>query len=289
MNMSEISKPKPRTFLLTGVMVGAVVVAALGFALLRPSGSSSDTLGKLEGDMHALMFTSDGRVLYGQHAGLQVSSDGGKTWSAPSGQGDAMGLGAVGDKTLYLAGHDVFQKSLDGGKTWTNLGFGNLPGTDIHGFGVASATRWLYANVAGKGLYRSTNGGKLWQFMSSATGGAMVLAVGSGNVPTLFAATMEGLVRSIDGGVNWYITPNSSSLVGMALAVHPKSGAVYASSATGVMRSKDNGETWQALNGPGEALALIATDAKDETHLMVLSGTGQVYSSINGGQSWKGR
>ena len=289
MNLTENLRPKSRAPLLTGAIVGAVVIAALGFALLKPNGSGGETLGKLEGDMHSLLFTSDGRVLYGQHGGLQVTSDGGKTWSAPSGQGDAMGLGAVGDKTLYLAGHDVFQKSLDGGKSWTNPGFGNLPGTDIHGFSVAPATGWLYANLAGKGLYRSTDGGKDWQSVSPATGGAMVLVAGSGSVPTLFAATMEGIIRSTDGGANWQALPSSSSLVGMALAVHPKSGTVYASSATGLMRSTDNGESWQALNGPGEALALIATDAKDEAHLMVVSGTGQVYSSRDGGQTWKGR
>ena len=270
-------------------IVGVITIAALGFVLLKPKTPSTETLAKLEGDMHSLMFTGNGRVLYGQHAGLQASSDGGKTWTDPGGQGDAMGLGMVGDKIVYLAGHDVFQKSLDGGKTWTSPGFGNLPGTDIHGFSVAPDTGWLYANVAGKGLYRSTDGSKDWQAVSPATGGAMVLVTGSGSVPTLFAATMEGIIRSTDGGANWQALPSSSSVVGMALAVHPKSGTVYASSATGLMRSTDNGESWQTLNGPGEALALIATDAKDEAHLMVVSGTGQVYSSRDGGQTWKGR
>jgi photosystem II stability/assembly factor-like uncharacterized protein len=55
------------------------------------------------------------------------------------------------------------------------------------------------------------------------------------------------------------------------------------------MRSTDNGETWQALNGPGEALTLIATDPKNEARLMVVSDTGLVYSSVDGGQTWKGR
>ena len=246
-------------------------------------------LAKLGGDLHALLFTNDGRVMYGQHAGIQISSDGGKTWSTASGQGDAMGLGVAPKNLIYLAGHDVFQKSFDGGKTWTNPGFGNLPGTDIHGFAVSQANDWLYANIAGKGLYRSTDGGQAWQAVSTATGGAMALAVGSGTPPALFAATMEGLISSSDGGASWAALPNSSSLVGMALAVNQKTNTIYASSSTGVVRSDDTGETWTELGGPGEALALIAIDPKNAAHLMTVSGTGQVYASQDAGQTWTGK
>jgi photosystem II stability/assembly factor-like uncharacterized protein len=188
-----------------------------------------------------------------------------------------------------LAGHDIFQKSFDGGKTWTNPGFGNLPGTDIHGFTVSQANDWLYANLAGKGLYRSTDGGQLWQAVSTATGGTMALAAGSGTPPTLFAATMEGLISSSDGGASWAALPNSSSLVGMALAVNPKTNTIYASSSTGIVRSNNNGETWTELGGLGEAVALIAIDPKDQAHFMTVSGTGQVYSSLDAGQTWTGK
>lgn len=219
-------------------VIALAVVGALLWQALRPTPPGAQ-LGKLEGDMHALLFTGDGRVLYGQHGGIQFSSDGGQTWSTPSGQGDAMALGPSGASTLYLAGHGVFEKSTDGGQTWVNPGFGDLPGTDIHGFAVA--------------------------------------------------ATMEGLIRSTDGGASWGAVPGASSLAGMALAVHPKSGAVYASSAKGVVRSTDDGLTWTELNGPSEAVALVATEARDEAHLMVVSGTGQVYASSDGGKTWKGR
>ncbi len=247
------------------------------------------TLAKLDGDLHALLFTNDGRVMYGQHAGIQISSDGGQTWSTPSGQGDAMGLAVAQKNVMYLAGHDVFQKSVDGGKTWTSPGFGNLPGTDIHGFAVSEANDWLYANIAGKGLYRSTDGGQVWQAASAAMGGAMALAVGSGTPPALFAATMEGLISSSDGGASWAALPNASSLVGMALAVNPKTNTLYASSSTGVIRSNNAGETWTELGGPGEAVALIAIDPKNAAHLMTVSGSGQVYSSQDAGRTWTGR
>lgn len=288
--MNETGQSKtaslPRPVLFGGAVIAALI-GLLAWQALKP-GTSGETLGRLEGDMHSLMFTDDGRVLYGQHAGIQTSSDGGKTWTAPGGQGDAMGLGASGEM-MYLAGHDVFQKSTDGGKTWTSPGFGNLPATDIHGFAVGPSNGWLYANLAGAGLHRSTDGGKTWQALSGATGDAMALAVGSGTPPKIFAATMRGLTRSSDGGVTWQPVPNASNLLGMALAVDPTNNAVYASSSLGVVRSTDDGETWNETGGPGEALALIAVDPKDSAHLMTVSGTGQVYSSVDAGKTWKGR
>ena len=289
MDVVQNKKTKSAPSLL-GMLVAAVVILTGIFLwmFLKPQASSA-ALGKLEGDMHSLLFTSDGRVVYGQHGGIQISSDGGKTWSTPSGQGDAMGLGAAQKNVLYLAGHDVFQKSLDGGKTWTNPGFGNLPGTDIHGFAVSPESNWLYANLAGKGLYRSTDGAQTWQPISMATGGAMALAAGAGTPPALFAATMEGIIRSSDGGASWAAFPNTSSLVGMALAVDQKTNTIYASSSTGVVRSNNAGESWTELGGPGEAVALIALDPKDAAHLMTVSGTGQVYSSLDAGKTWTGR
>ena len=289
--MNQIADPPkpllPPFVLVGGVLAIAAVVGLLVWQALKP-GASGEALGRLEGDMHSLMFAGDGRVLYGQHGGIQTSSDGGQTWSAPGGEGDAMGLGASGE-TMYLAGHDVFQKSDDGGKTWSSPGFGNLPATDIHGFAVGPSSGWLYANLAGAGLHRSTDGGKTWQLLSAATADAMALAVGSGTPPKMFAATMRGLTRSQDGGVNWQPVPNASNLLGMALAVDPKTNAVYASSGSGVVRSTDDGETWNETGGPGEALALIAVDPKDTAHLMAVSGTGQVYSSVDAGKTWKGK
>ena len=67
--------PVPRTVQIGAGLFTAVIVGLLIWQVLKPSGSSQ-TLGKLEGDLHSLMFTGDGRVLYGQHAGIQISSDG---------------------------------------------------------------------------------------------------------------------------------------------------------------------------------------------------------------------
>ncbi len=250
--------------------------------------SAPSKLAILEGDLHALMVASDGRLFYGQHAGVQVSKDGGTTWSAPSGGGDAMGMGGAGDK-LYLAGHDFFSVSSDGGASWRNAGFGNLPGTDIHGFAVAP-NGWLYANLAGKGLYRSTDGGAIWTAVTQATMSAMTLQATTGSPVTLYANALDqGVIRSQDGGRTWQ--PLTAALDGRAssFAVEPQSGALLVATGEGkLLRSDSNGDAWTALNAP-EALALLAVSPRNAKLLYAVGGSGQAYRSSDGGQTWNGR
>lgn len=271
-------------------VVAVLLLLALGLlAWWAFAGNRSGTsLGQLGGDFHALHVASDGRVIYGQHGGIQISTDGGETWTQPSGTGDAMAISASVEQpaTLYQAGHDLFLKSTDGGETWSEPGFGNLPGTDIHGFTVVPESGWLYANIAGQGLYRSENEGESWAFVTSAAAGTMTLAAGPGSPAILYALTMDqGLIRSNDGGNSWQPTAPVPGLSMSGLYVHPGSGNLYATGQEGVYLSTDQGESWTAL-GPDEPMALVAADSRDESTLMAVAQGGQVYRSENGGETW---
>lgn len=249
---------------------------------------SGSALGQLGGDFHALHVASDGRVIYGQHGGIQISTDGGETWTQSSGTGDAMAISASPRQptVLYQAGHDLFLKSTDGGESWSEPGFGNLPGTDIHGFAVAPESGWLYANVAGQGLYRSENEGESWELVTSAAAGAMTLATGPGSPALLYALTMDqGLIRSDDGGNAWQAIAPVPGMSMSGLYVHPESGNLYVTGQEGVYLSTDQGESWTAL-GPDEPMALVAADSGDESTLMAVAQGGQVYRSDDGGETW---
>jgi photosystem II stability/assembly factor-like uncharacterized protein len=271
--------------------IGLVLLAALAVWLLVSRNMGGGALGQVSGDLHALQFAPGDRILYGQHGGLQISTDGGETWTPPSGTGDAMAIASSPDapEVIYQAGHDLFLKSTDGGETWTEPGFGNLPGTDIHGFAVAPETGTLYANIAGQGLYRSTEGDNSWEFVSSAAAGAMAIAAGPGTPPVLYAATMDqGVIRSDDGGQggqNWQRTATVPGMSMSGLYVHPESGNVYTTGQEGVYKSTDKGETWTAL-GPDEPMALVAAETEDEAQLVAVAQQGKVYRSSDGGQTW---
>ncbi len=283
---------KGKTRFLTARLVVAVLALGLGVWWLTARNGAITVqnagLGQLGGDLHALTFAPEGRIFYGQHGGLQISRDAGTSWTPPSNTGDAMAIASspARPEVIYQAGHDLFLKSTDGGDTWNAPGFGNLPGTDIHGFAVAPENGWLYANIAGQGLYRSTNAEGNWEFVSPATGGAMALAAGPGVPATLYAATMDqGLLRSGNGGESWQSVTQLSDMSMSGIYAHPVSGNIYAAGQQGVSRSADGGQNWATL-GPNTPMALVAAQPENESQLIAVSQQGQVYRSDDGGATW---
>lgn len=231
----------------------------------------------LGGDFHALRVVGN-TLLYGEHAGVRRSLDGGRTWSASDGAGDAMALVQV-RSTVILAGHEVLQTSQDQGQTWTPLGFGSLPAGDLHGF-AADPVRpevW-YANVMGRGVFRTTDG-KQWTFLSAEPKGAWLLAVGP--QPAVYALDGQGLLVSPDGQ-SWTRRPVEG---GQHLDVHPVTGAVYLAGSQGVARSTNQGLTWKRLSFPGAA-RLVAVDPTRDDQLYAVSVSGVVYRSSDGGTTW---
>ncbi|GGM58211.1 S-layer protein [Deinococcus arenae] len=259
-----------------GALTGAGLLLAAYVGWPRPAAAT------LSGDFHALRALPGGTVLYGQHAGVARSTHGGRTWSAPDGAGDAMALAVLpGQDTLILAGHDVLKRSRDGGVTWQNQGFGNLPGTDLHGFAVRPDRpgTW-YANVAGRGLYRTADG-VTWQAVSPATQDAMTLAAAPGG--RLYALSMsQGLVTS-PTGVDWARVTRAPAAV--AVDVHPVSGAVYLAGPDGVSRSLDGGQRWETLRLP-EGARLVTADPQDDRQLLSVGESGRVYRSSDAGRTW---
>lgn len=298
--MRSNSADAPRRFGFAGAILALIVIAsaivAWQFFAALPTKSVQSTaqlepmvkLAILAGDLHALSVLDDGRLIYGQHAGVQISTDGGQTWSDPSGGGDAMGVGVAG-RRIYLAGHDFLVRSDDDGQSWQARGFGDLPGTDIHGFTVA-ANGWLYANLAGRGLYRSTDGGAKWNFVTTKTLSAISLQSASGNPPVLYANSFDrGLLRSPDGGASW--TSLNTRLEGglSAFAVGRSGDLVIGATADGqLLTSSDAGATWKTTRAP-DSLALLAISPRDAKRVYAVAGTGQVYRSSDGGATWSGR
>ncbi|GBF04830.1 BNR/Asp-box repeat-containing protein [Deinococcus aerius] len=284
--MTANTRHAPRTGRRAALPLALLVAAGLGGALWwQTQGAGVRAAGRLSGDFHALRVLPDGRLLYGQHAGVSVSTDGGRTWGAADGAGDAMALAPAAGGTLVMAGHDVLKVSRDGGTTWQDAGFGTLPGTDIHGF-VALPGRpgvW-YANIAGRGLYRTENG-QDWRFVSPETAGVMALAAGPGETPRLYALSMgEGLIVS-DDGTTWQRAGDAPQAAGLGLDVHPVSGNVYLAGPAGVARSEDRGASWMNLGLPEGAL-LVTADPRDETRLYAAGESGLLYRSVDGGKTW---
>jgi photosystem II stability/assembly factor-like uncharacterized protein len=244
-------------------------------------------------DFHSLLVDAadPDRILFGSHAGIQESNDGGFTWKDGSLQNaDAMQLSSSlnAPETIYATGHDVFQVSHDGGQTWEQRDH-DLPSTDIHGFAQnADDPEQLYALAVGAGVMVSKDGGATWSLLpTQPPGGGSHTALASTD-STLFAATGEGIVASQDDGESWEALASSPSSMVISLAVSGGDPDVlYAGTPDGLSRSTDGGKTWVELGPEGVPAIALAITPTDSNRVFFIDDQGQLYRSDDAGGSWR--
>jgi photosystem II stability/assembly factor-like uncharacterized protein len=241
-------------------------------------------------DFHSLLVdpANSDRILFGSHAGIQESLDGGFTWSDGTLRGtDAMQLAASREEpaTLYATGHDVFQVSRDGGQTWQPQAH-DLPGTDIHGFAQDPGDpQRLYVSVVNYGMFTSGDGGATWQSLPVEPPGSGVLAAGPG---VLYSGVGPDVVASRDSGATWNVVATLAS--GQVISLAVSSGepqTMYAGTPNGIARSTDAGATWTALGPDGIPVLAVAVSPADSGQVLIVSNEGAVYRTDDGGETWR--
>ncbi len=239
-----------------------------------------------------------------------------------------VGTGEVnaGGGSLAYDGDGIF-RSDDGGATWTGKGL-ELVGSigkilidpnddDVVYVGAMGA---LFKNDASRGVFRTVNGGDLWEqvlYVSDSTG-VIDMAIHPTNGNIIYAACWErirrpqyrkyggatsGLYRSIDGGDTWTEMTNglpgiASSKGRISIDIAQSNPAIlyarYANasgSIQGVYKSQDGGDSWVAVNSSGLTnvgfhwwFSGISVDPSDEN--IIYNVDFVVQKSVNGGVSW---
>jgi len=151
----------------------------------------------------------------------------------------------------------------------------------------------------GAGIYKSTDGGNSWDFVSAgiARRSFTALLVDPQDAQVIYAATQgEGVYKSGDGGATWRRLPDLD-LVGVlsaisTLAMDPADNHhIYLLSTDDFYETTDAGESWRRLSLPCHGLAL-AVDPHDGNHLFLGSSNvfaaacSPLYESSDGGQTW---
>lgn len=157
-------------------------------------------------DFHAITVSrADPNVLYGTFGGIQVSRDGGKTWStgglAPADVID-LAASAANPDIVYAATAQGLMVSRDAGKTWEVTVQQGQPATMVE----TGPDGTVYAFVIGLGLIKSPGAALSWRPVSKAFGDQVVLhlAADPADPLRLFAVTDAGRVlNSTDGGQRW--------------------------------------------------------------------------------------
>ncbi len=222
-------------------------------------------------------------------------------------------------------------KTTDAGQRWVNISdgfFGGsigavaIAGADPNVIYVGTGSADIRGNTStGRGLYKSTDAGKTWNFQGLAETGQIARVVVHPNDPDLvyvaalghpFGKNAErGIYRSRDGGATWqHVLVLNDSTGASSLAMNPtnprelfagmwrgerkpwtlRSGGPEG----GVYKSTDGGETWTKLAGglPGGIVGKVGVDVSganpDRVWAIVQAEPdGGLYRSEDAGKTWK--
>ncbi|MBN9345812.1 MAG: exo-alpha-sialidase [Devosia sp.] len=156
-------------------------------------------------DFHAMTVSrADPATICGLFGAIQVSRDGGKTWSvagsAPERTID-LAASALDANTLYAGTVAGLAASSDGGATWRMRGE-QVPMTMVE---TAPDGR-IYAFYAGVGLVSAEPDGSVWRLVNGDLGAHDFLhfAVDPDDARHMAAVTQDSLIlESSDGGTSW--------------------------------------------------------------------------------------
>ncbi len=158
----------------------------------------------------------------------------------------------------------------------------------------------LFIVVADGSFLESTDGGESWKPLYRFTSRTPTHILMHPRNPNVFWVTMGkggGVFRTQNGGKDWKNL--DTELRKFSGARNPEhiyfddaSGSLYLTSKYGLLRSRDDGTTWTAIKLPVPPSALpvvaVAVNPKNSQELYI-SASGQLYRSVDGGESWSGK
>ncbi len=238
----------------------------------------------------------DGSKLYiATHHGLLVLQNDSILSRIGTVEDDLMGFSAhpTNPKVYFSSGHPQtggnlgFQKSEDGGLSWEKISDGINGPVDYHTMTVSPPNpNLIYGTFMGE-LQRTTDEGKNWEIVKSATFPIVSLAADPNDENIVYAASQQGLMVSTNKGDAW--NKLLDDLV-TAIAIHPKNPqqVLIYSQDQQLMQSKDGGKSWEKIevNFAQETPLYIAFNKKQPEMLYLLTDKNSIYKSTDEGISW---
>jgi len=294
--------------------------ASFDFLMLLPaflagcsaSGPSSrlweDTGGPLARNISALL--PDGRTagtLYASPGSgeIAVSTSSGKSWTRATPIPGAPEIRQlvqdpdVPERILAATDAGAFL-SPDRGRSWTPLHVGPA-GTAVRVIAVDPwSTAVLYAGTEGKGVYRSSDGGKTWNESNASSdlllSGADVYDIGIDPAKPDFvcaAVSPYGIICSTDGGSRWRgLTPEFSATGSHAVRLLIRKvghGTIlYGTTSGAVMKTTNGGDSWSPSRLGKEMDGILSFTSLPGKPDEVIAGTGRgIIVSSDFGTSWE--
>lgn len=249
------------------------------------------------GHLHGIAFdpASTNSLLVATHYGLYRALPDGSAVQVGERRDDFVALSSDPSdaKVLYAlshlrAGGQVgLMRSEDGGVSWTRRADGLGAPADDHQLAVSPAVPELLYGVHGT-LQVSRDSGRAWESIGPPPEKLIALAGSAGNAAHLYAATQSGLLVSPDRGREWYRATNFRAPASLVHVTPDKTAYTFVLG-RGLMRTDPSDNSWKPLyNGFGGHYPIqLAVDADDPERLATLTHAGGLFTSDDGGESWR--
>jgi ligand-binding sensor domain-containing protein len=145
---------------------------------------------------------------------------------------------------VILAGNDVGKiiHSTDYGQTWSADSVGTEPVLSVADGGDG----YLYAGTFQTGVYRSSDGGKIWSQKISGLSNLIVRTLLTRQGGVLLAGTDGGLFKTSDRGESW--TPVTTGLFSLRAMLPIGENWIVAAGWKGLSLSSNGGNSWSPVN-----------------------------------------
>lgn len=249
-----------------------------------------------------LALTSAAAIVTAAAADLQWAPYGNLSGNSPA---FSLASDPAAPATVYAATLGSGLLRTTDGKTWGDAGAGSLPKrlwrVAIDASKGPGGSAPLYVGSAGQGFYKSLDNGGSWQQLNnglSSAGAQNVRAIAMGR-QLIVIGTSDGVFKSGDGGKSWQAMGlQGLDISAVAFAQYSNPTVVLAGvdgtrdAGSRLARTVDLGANWipltQGISGDLVVTAIAAgpVPAGQNLRPLFVAGSGGVYKSDDGGQSW---
>lgn len=226
----------------------------------------------------------------GEKGAVIKTTDGGTTW-APQYVNTSLGINEIQfPDSLYGfcgAGSDLYTTT-NSGQTWNvYYRFPNLIISALHMYDRDSGLIALTNGTGSSKLYRTINKGALWSIVLNSTLGDIsdIHVMPSGN--GVLAGSNGLVMKTSDYGNSWFTLTIGSGDDLMDVSM-PTNNDIYLASANSIYISSNGGSNFAPVTNPGQlnGANLLSLDFGNGLKGIAGCEYGNVYSTVDGGQSW---